>query len=129
MNKQTINTVIGNLDLDYVKAFGGFTFKPDSTLTNPELTSGYMVAVSNKQPVTIPADSDSKTVACAILAVLNKLPEITKDIYVGGWIDNGQWYIELSEHIINLDLAIRVGKLKNQKAIFDLNKMQDINLK
>ena len=52
-----------------------------------------------------------------------------KNLIVGGWKDKeGFFYLDLSLYLENLNLSKKIGSLFNQKAIFNINKMEDIYL-
>ncbi len=48
---------------------------------------------------------------------------------IGGWKDkDGKYFVDLGITVKNYDKAKRIGKQFNQKAIFDLDTMQEIPL-
>jgi len=55
----------------------------------------------------------------------NKLK--TKQFY-GVWVDNGKVYFDVSDNIQNRDSAIKIGKSRKEKAIWDLNNNMEIKL-
>ncbi len=53
-----------------------------------------------------------------------------KNLFIGGWADNdNNFYLDLSLHTKNLNFALSMAKLFNQKAIFNIKKMEEVYLK
>jgi len=53
---------------------------------------------------------------------------VEDDKYIGVWIDNDIAYFDVSVSIIQKDLAIELGKMWEQKAIYDYKNNQSIYL-
>jgi hypothetical protein len=54
--------------------------------------------------------------------------KLRKDQYYGVWTEKGKVYFDISVNLQDLNQSIKIGKVKNQKAIYDLNKNEDISL-
>ena len=50
------------------------------------------------------------------------------EVCVGLWIDNGLLYIDISQYVGDLSVALQLGYKNNQKAIFDWSTKQSIYL-
>lgn len=64
--------------------------------------------------------------------VSNKYVEIDGNnhkLYIGGWFDKGKLQIDISIVVECKSYAIQIAKHCNQKAIYDLNKKEIINIK
>lgn len=113
MNTQKlINFVKSNKD--------GFTVEYD-TLKNPNHKNGFYIGISNNK------GDDLKTV---VRNLIKSKDSIFKDIplFIGGWVDikNSMFYLDLSVHTDNAQKAVFLCKLFNQKAYFDIAKMDSI---
>jgi len=54
--------------------------------------------------------------------------KLRKDQYYGVWVDEGKVYFDVSVNLQSLDQATKIGKVKKQIAIWDLNKNEEIKL-
>ena len=53
-----------------------------------------------------------------------------KNIFIGGWCDGeNNFYLDLSLYIKDLKTALNTASLFNQKAIFNIKKMEEVYLK
>jgi len=59
---------------------------------------------------------------------LTSLLDLVNIPFVGYWVNDNIVYIDLVTWTENLDRAIRLGKLYDQKAIFDIINQKDINI-
>lgn len=94
----------------------GFTLKP-SDLTTP--SSGYIVSIE-ENPIKIPeTDFDVLAFTKAFNA---KAAEINgkADLYVGGWLSEGVWYIEMVQVVASRADAIFLGTSLKQQAVWDV---------
>lgn len=48
------------------------------------------------------------------------------DAYQGGWVQDGKVYLDLSRKVDDRDQAVAMGKAHNQRAIYHLDKGEDI---
>jgi hypothetical protein len=83
-------------------------------------TSGYMVAKRDSEYVV-----DKLTVA-AIRKQQEKL--IHSDCYLGIWLFEGKWYLDVSFNLQGYDSAIKIGRENHQIAIYDVAKNESIYL-
>lgn len=71
----------------------------------------------------------SETLRLLVLFQASKpLYEYSGVVCIGLWIDNGILYIDLSQYVGDKDIAIKLGKKHNQKAIFDWQFKESIYL-
>lgn len=90
---------------------GGATLNKDGASIN--FNRGYQV--SKKDCYTLNVKSVKK-----ILSAVNELlNSITADEFVGLWVDAGLIYIDISECVERLSVAIPLGVERKQKSIFD----------
>ena len=121
----------------------GYTLKPRD-LVSP--TSGYVVGLSTTQPELIKAEDFTlemyvksfNDVARNILNQNNgtlisvyttgdqELIKVSSDLCVGGWLNDGYWYIEPVQVVADIKDALYLGKSNNQKAIYDLANKKEI---
>ena len=52
----------------------------------------------------------------------------TSDVYVGIWLNDGNWYLDISENVSDKDEAIKVARLRKQIAIWDCENNKEIRL-
>jgi hypothetical protein len=126
LNKDLVESVL-NSDL------GGATWDIRDNYKSVNLNGGYMVGtVGHKYPVC--ATKSGKYIKDSDMdKMLNDFnfvdSGILKDnVYLGAWINDGYLYIDLSLHVLNLDDALRIGKLFNQIAIWDNDNKKEIKL-
>ena len=111
--------------VDSIIQNGGATFNL-STGTSP--TSGY--AVSLKGGSQVPIDDTRQSIEhalynfCAVHGLELSMPEN----HIGGWVDDGWLYLDVSIILPNLVDAILMGKINKQKAIFNLDDGHTIDL-
>ena len=85
-------------------------FKPDY---------GAQVAVPNTGGVVALDDEDAfEAVFSACEKWIDSQPD-KHDYYIGLWVDDGMLYVEVSEHIADIDYAVDEGQRRNQKCIWD----------
>ena len=51
------------------------------------------------------------------------------EVYAGGWLENGKYYLDASVRIDNLDDALYIAQSGNQLGIFDLKEFKTIDTK
>ena len=54
--------------------------------------------------------------------------KLRKDQYYGVWIDKGKVYFDVSVNLQDLNQSLKIALVKKQKAIYDLNKNEEIRL-
>lgn len=98
----------------------GVTYNPMYCELNPK--TGYMVSIKGFEEKHREIDED--IVFCYIYKHLDNLCPTN---YVGMWKD-GVWHLDISIHILDRDLAIKVGEKNEQKAIWDCANAETIYL-
>ena len=96
---------------------GGFTLH-DHVGDGP--TSGYMVSMDKNTEDSRPMDELTPEV---VQAFANKHAEALKSPtnYLGGWLDGGRFYLDISSHIPDLNQATNAAVRNKQLGIYDLN--------
>jgi hypothetical protein len=111
--------------VDSIIENGGATFNI-STGTSP--TSGYAVSLKggSKTPINESRQSIEQTIKefISIHGLELSIPENN----IGGWVDDGWLYLDVSIIMDNLSDAILMGKIHEQKAIFNINDGHSIDL-
>jgi hypothetical protein len=114
--------------IQFTQEWGGLSIK----MTDGSMpTSGYMVA---KPPefgaVVDAADFADPVKGAKILGDYMKTHR--KDLgsgknYLGTWLNEGKVYLDVSENIQDVSAATKVGRERNQKAIWDVVNLQEID--
>lgn len=111
--------------VDSIIQNGGATFNI-STGTSP--TTGYAVSLKggSKTPIDESRQSIEQTIKefISIHGLELSIPEN----HIGGWVDDGWLYLDVSIIMDNLSDAILMGKIHEQKAIFNINDGHSIDL-
>jgi hypothetical protein len=94
---------------------GGFTLD----ILGYRPLKGYVVSLpgyTRKIEVNSFSDEDIKDYAA------NYFYELTsgQNFYIGAWLENGEVWLDLSENVKDLTTALRLGKERNQIAIWDV---------
>jgi len=106
---------------------GGSSYNPEFG-TKPE--SGYMVSI--KDAIKVKFDNKEETVQDAVHKALTMYGSllVDSDNFLGSWIsDDGHLYVDIAKNVQDIRIAIKLGMLNDQLAIYDLNKVRDIKLK
>lgn len=90
---------------------GGATLNSKGESVN--FTQGYQVSKKDCYTLTV------KNVNKILTAVNSLLSSIKSSEFVGLWVDNGLIYIDVSERVERLSVAIVKGIERKQKSIFD----------
>lgn len=105
---------------------GGFTVMAN-TFEDANLEDGYQVAIDGYETR---ADLDDielmKESVQDINAFVNQ--QSSDDLYVGGWISDGQLCLDVSQYVEDRGFAISLGVLRGEEAIFDNANMEEIDL-
>lgn len=107
--------------LRHTPSRGGMSWQPH---TGRAPRRGYMVAMTGhtKQlPESILEDPDEA--AAAVVDYLDANEEVFRgspNVYLGGWIEDGKFWLEPSENIADREEAMRVGRERDQIAIYDV---------
>lgn len=100
-----------------VIANGGGSYNPNFGTTNPN--KWYMVSLPQYERVV-----NEDQIRHALEEMLAKSVDLTyhdPDYYIGAWFnqEDGKWYVDISQNIHSLKLAIKLGMAWGQKAIYD----------
>lgn len=101
---------------------GGASFNITTGVYNP--SQGFFVSVPNREVQTTNLTAD-------LLAnfVNNNIDLLSNESYfLGGWVENGVIYLDVSEQIFDKRIALTQGINRNQLAIFDASNSEVINL-
>ena len=110
---KVLETAIANNGISYSISTGNYN-----------VTTGYMVSIQGQEWKVSTINDD-------ILKFYGKhhLNELwDKDRFLGIWLNKGQWYLDVSVNVEDLDEALRLGKNNNQIAIWDCAKAEEIRL-
>ena len=100
---------------------GGITLEP-KTLENANLKTGYMVSLAGYEVITTIDDLTTN----ALLAHARIAHSLGG--YVGLWLDKDNLYIDISLNIKSLKEGLKVAKLHNQLAIYDIENDKEIRV-
>jgi hypothetical protein len=126
---QHTNTVIGWSDslslATLVETTNGFTYRYG--METPK--TGYMVATEDNEET---YDLSKVDLTQVIDSYLDRHCDYVtvpfSHRYVGGWVDAGFLFLDVSECVQNMEDAIILGKQRNQLGIFCLDDFETINL-
>jgi hypothetical protein len=112
--------------MDYnelIRTDGGFTVRPYGGQVP---TKGYFVALqglTDKTPV-------QKFSDLHILFFADKVSDLIDwtdpNFFIGGWLNKGTVYLDVSELVLDRETAIRLGQKRNQIAIWDIANCEEI---
>lgn len=131
-NKQLNYCVMNFLTVfDSIQKTGGASYNVFTCDLNP--SSGYMVATAGfEKRYPVPADVNKfQDAVIAFMANRNvwaKLKENDVVFYLGFWVYEGELFIDVAEWISDKQDAVSLGIKRNQIAIFDCERQQDIIL-
>lgn len=100
-------------------ATGGFTISP---VTGEVPTIGYMVALTG-HTAQLSMDLDTGTLTKEVNDYLSAEREIFSTIpnlFLGGWVEGGMLWLEPSTRVTSRTVAIELGRVTDQIAIFDV---------
>ena len=107
-----------------IKNKNGYTI--NLNLKNPKYKKGYYIAIT---------DNSNKDIKKAIENIIKikekKYKNIKKGLFFGGWFDDEKikkYYIDLSIYSKSKNIALLLGKIFNQKAIFNIKTLKSIYL-
>ena len=108
--------------LDKALAENGISYSINLGTCNPN--SGYMVSKYGCETI-----SQSLTFDIIIAYVKHNLDELADDdAYLGIWLKDGQWYLDVSFNILHLDYAVKFARENKQLAIWDCANCEEITL-
>ena len=86
---------------------------------------GYLLSVKNGYAVSITNNKGKQ-----INRIVNKVLDLEKPInsFIGGWNDNGVFYLDVSFIENDLNTALKIGKEHEQKSVFDFQNLTAINI-
>ena len=96
----------------------------DYNLNSIKEDEGYMVSYQKYEVITKDIDE-----VLDIIKEYQKKIENKKGAYIGVWLDEGIYYIDISKHFIDKAEALEFGKYNKQLAIYDLKNNDSIYLK
>ena len=110
---KVLETAIANNGISYSISTGNYN-----------VTTGYMVSIQGQEWKVSTINDD--ILKFYVKHHLNELWD--KDRFLGIWLNKGQWYLDVSVNVEDLDEALRLGKNNNQIAIWDCAKAEEIRL-
>ena len=94
-------------------------------------SDGFMVAPTKKTEIVFDAktfnDQDIDKLLDNVEALEQTLDGKYAEVYAGGWLEKGKYYLDASVRIDNLDDALYIAKGGNQLGIFDLKEFKTID--
>jgi hypothetical protein len=94
-------------------------------------SDGFMVAPTKKTEIVFDAktfnDQDIDKLLDNVEALEQTLDGRYSEVYAGGWLEKGKYYLDASVRIDNLDDALYIAKGGNQLGIFDLKEFKTID--
>lgn len=107
-----------------LKTEGGFSESVDGESPS----GGYMVAKDNTVERVIKADQiTDEAILDYVLDHFDKLNQ--PDAYLGGWVDEGKVYLDISYNVKDREEALRMARKHDQLGIYDLNSGETIYTK
>lgn len=103
---------------------GGFTYHP---VTGTSPTDGFMVSpYKSRERVLELKDASAK----ALVKYINRNADLLskEDHYLGGWVDGGKVYLDISVRRETAGQALALAREHGQLAIFDLTKKETIHV-
>ena len=110
---KVLETAIANKGISYSISTGNYN-----------VTTGYMVSIQGQEWKVSTINDD--ILKFYVKHHLNELWD--EDRFLGIWLNKGQWYLDVSVNVEDLDEALRLGKNNNQIAIWDCAKAEEIRL-
>lgn len=99
----------------------GFTCDFKGKLINKE--NGFFIGITN-----IKGKQINRLIEKVLYIKKNGFKD-NKNLFIGGWNDGKTFYLDLSLYVENKNFSCKIGKLFNQKAIFENSKLKEIYLK
>lgn len=110
------------------QANGGLSVR---MISGREPRGGYMVATSNAYSQIVEAsdfyDRKKGIKILADYAKANKSRLVDGKYYLGLWHNEGQVYLDVSEHVMDRTKAVSEGRVRNQKSIWDVTNFEEID--
>lgn len=105
---------------------GGFTI--DSKGNTPKTKKGFIVSDYGKEKTYFIDDKIDMLQLEKDFTNYIKYVEKEKDAFIGGWIENNIFFLDISRIYTNKKEAIKIGKKNKQLAIYDIEKDVTIQL-
>jgi hypothetical protein len=104
---------------------GGFSFNPASK-SSPK--SGYMIARTGATTMVGDANNLEEAARALKTHLDQNVDKYLREpnLYIGGWVKDGKLWIEPSDNWSNKAQAVRLGKMRDQIAIWDVVNFQEI---
>lgn len=100
----------------------GISYNINTSACN--LDHGYMASRYGCETI-----SETLNLDIIIAYIKHRASELSElDAYLGIWYKNNQWYLDVSEHFLNRNMAIKYGKANKQLAIWDCELGEEIPL-
>lgn len=104
---------------------GGATFN----LQGKSPSSGYMVSLQGHEEILTKEQFQQTSVHFwDYIERKERLLKSISNLYVGVWYNEGLYYLDLSERFTDKELAIQMGIRREQKAIWNIVKQEEITL-
>ena len=102
---------------------GGCSIQPYYGGKTPE--GGYMVALQGHERI-ISVENFTSIEVVKYLEEHSKLLMENPHLYLGTWVNEGKVYLDLSENVQDLSVALQRGKERNQLAIFNISTFEEV---
>ena len=99
---------------------GGCTIDMESGV---QPTTGYMVSVGKEWRFSVIGHNTVEEFCNVFRSELAKHAN-----YLGGWEFEGEYYLDVSKNVMDLHEALLIAAKNNQKAIYDINKGEEVML-
>ena len=88
-------------------------------LEKPKHKKGFYVSITNNK-------GKNPDVLIKNLLDLKGLVIANQNLFIGGWVDGEDFYLDFSKHTNELNEALKIGRLFNQLAVWDIANNQSI---
>jgi len=106
--------------MDYVQAIatsGGFSVQP---VTGEVPGSGFMVAIFKGVERVVTRAEFSGQLVADFVGQHAALFQAAENAFLGGWLDGGQVYLDVSVNVPTLEAALELGREHDQLAVYDV---------
>jgi phage gp29-like protein len=116
---------------DVAEKKGGFTYNPVRLKHRGPPRRGYALSVRKDTEKVIDLAAKREAVKAQLKEYVRKHRETIKaeGNYLGGWIDNGKLYLDISKVIKDRNEAVKAAERAEQLAIYDLGEGKTIEIK
>jgi len=110
---------------------GGFTYNPVRMKNRVPPKNGFALSINKNTEKVIDLTANRKSIRDDITNYVRAYREGIKspDNFLGGWVDKGKLYLDVSKVITDKREAVRLARNADQLAIFDLAHGKTISLK